>query len=197
MTDKYLSVCTPVSPIYDEEYLKYLSRSVKAAGLEHVIDDDHADSFAELRNILANNARTPVVLMLDADEFMPPSDLMYLKRIARMNPMKVIGFKRYNYWESARKVRVDGTWYPDTQFRMYPRDYCRWEGKLHESLTMNSTMQRVILSDIHIHHLGWLRGEEVLKKKEDRYDEIMGKKRPLRLDPPELELKEIRELKLI
>jgi glycosyltransferase involved in cell wall biosynthesis len=124
------------------------------------------DSYSGQKNYADSKAKYDWILSLDADETASPGLVAAIKTLPE-NPL----FKSYNL---PRKNKIFGkyithtNWDPNGLIRLFDKNYCRWEGKIHEEIVTKGDTGR--LYDC-IYHDNYQDVEEFMTR-QDRYSTI-------------------------
>lgn len=125
-------------------------------------------SFANARNFILGKAQCPWVLLLDADERLFEEDREKLKRFVAETPYDGAHFKVYNYVGAGGEGRY--TLHNALRLVRNNGQYC-FEGDIHEQLVRldgKPVGDRFAVTDIRLHHLGYLDSVVSQKKKRER-----------------------------
>jgi glycosyltransferase involved in cell wall biosynthesis len=169
-----------------------------------VYDFKWTDSFADARNFALSKATSALVLILDADEVISPSDHEALKKLINRDSSRLMEtqsqsvsalrtaylFITRNYvqptntagWianDGAYAAEETGTgWFPGEKVRLFPNDRrITFKDPVHERVepSLESLGIAIKQCTIPIHHYGMLDEEKIRTKSEQYYD--LGKKR--------------------
>jgi glycosyltransferase involved in cell wall biosynthesis len=104
------------------------------------------DGYSPQRNFAMDAASSDWILAIDADEELSPQlrDSI-LKVKAEGGHMNFTFNRRTNY--CGQWINHSG-WYPDTKFRLFDRRECRWQGIVHETLTVPISGIRHLKGDL-------------------------------------------------
>ena len=95
------------------------------------------DDFSSQKNFAIDQAKYDWVFILDADERIPTSLALEIKRVVK-NPQDFVAFGIYRtfYFEN-KKVKYGG-WQTDKVVRLFRKTHCKYDGKLvHETVFCN------------------------------------------------------------
>lgn len=103
-------------------------------------EEDNFDGFAARRNYLAEKCVTDFILMVDADELF---DLDFLrnmdKYVAKESTLRKKEVVAFNF----PRINLDNEHPIDYHVRLYMKDVCEWEGRVHETLVLKETREHV------------------------------------------------------
>lgn len=120
-----------------------------------VVPGEWRNDYAWARNTLLKLPRDAgLMLQLDADECMVPSDIEKIVEFDRTKYINAIGFPRYNY---VRGELFESKSYPDYQARCVRLSSgCLWSRSVHEVIEG----KKRLIPDAHIHHYGWTKSPQ-------------------------------------
>jgi glycosyltransferase involved in cell wall biosynthesis len=99
--------------------------------------------YGNSRNTGANHAKYDWVFALDADERISKGLASAIKEIGNPPPQMVYGCWRRNYY--GKKVLHYGEWGNDTIYRLYNKNYARWDDAMvHECLTAKNIEKKLL-----------------------------------------------------
>jgi glycosyltransferase involved in cell wall biosynthesis len=102
-----------------------------------VVHHDFID-YSSQKNHAQNQTQSDWILNLDADEICTPELAREVQALPE-NGALAYAIPRRNYFQG-RWIRHSG-WNPDYKVRLYKKSAGKWEGKVHESLRLNSETQ--------------------------------------------------------
>lgn len=118
--------------------------------------------FGLQKQFAIDKCRNRWVLVLDADERIPPETALAIKHIVSKDSGSIAGysFPRKNYFQG-RWIRHSG-WWPDRVVRLFQKDYGQMsQAKVHESVVVNGPVREV---DVPIEHYTESRLSQILLK---------------------------------
>jgi glycosyltransferase involved in cell wall biosynthesis len=101
------------------------------------------DTFAAQKQFALEQASSPWVLALDADERVSDTLAASIRAVVASDPGAVRGYAiaRRNFY-LGQSIRFAG-WYPDRKVRLVARGFARWTGDLHERLEVDGPIGRL------------------------------------------------------
>ena len=149
------------------------------------------DDFSAARNFSLDKASQKWALCLDIDEFIAPSDFDRLRQLLQKRPACFM-LPQWNYYDDARHQEwqpVRGQ-YPELekehlgffvaqQYRLFPTGCgLHWQGRVHEDMSpaIKSTGLKSKISDIPIHHYGYVKSDEHNLDRNNMYGLLVRKK---------------------
>lgn len=128
--------------------------------------------YAQQKNCLNQKASYDMILSIDADEEVSPELQAELISIKQNSSTGVFALNRLTNY-CGTWVYHSG-WYPDRKVRLFPKEI-KWEGDLvHETLSMPSGIQVVILKS-HLYHYSYYSHEQH-RKRADHYSSLTAMK---------------------
>ncbi|MFY8005008.1 MAG: glycosyltransferase family 2 protein [Chitinophagaceae bacterium] len=134
------------------------------------------EGYGKTRNTIAALCKTDWLLVIDADE-QPTAELikniLYLSAsVLAANPSKVYGFKRRSYL--GKKPIYFGEWGRDKVFRLYNKQYHRWDDALvHENIVANKAEKEMIGGEL-LHYT--MQNVQQLINKQQHYAQLNAEK---------------------
>lgn len=164
--------------------LEYLKQFVAVAGVPiKIVDLPWQDNYALMRNMLKEHASMEWCLMMDPDERFDPQDIQVILDMIDEPDVVAWLFHALNYLEPAQEGRQSKYISSDSMrlFRNIPEIFytCLVHETLEDAITMiqarGSKLGHVAESKIGIHHHGYLKSPDKLKKKLAYYHELNQK----------------------
>jgi glycosyltransferase involved in cell wall biosynthesis len=118
--------------------------------------------FGPQKQFAIDKCRNKWILVLDADERIPPETALTIKNIVSNDSKSVAGysFPRKNYFQG-RWIRYSG-WWPDRIVRLFQKDRSQMSpSKVHESIVVNGPVEKL---DVPIEHYTESRLSQILLK---------------------------------
>ncbi|MCG6535202.1 MAG: glycosyltransferase family 2 protein [Syntrophales bacterium LBB04] len=152
--------------VVDSESVDDTVQIASACGCE--VFEEAWCGFGPQKQLAVCRCRNEWILILDADERLPPETAEMIEKIIAAPPAAAgYSFPRKNYFQG-RWIRHAG-WWPDRVVRLFRRDCGRLtEAKVHEAVMVDGP---VLALDVPIEHFTESRLSEVLKKI-DRYSTL-------------------------
>lgn len=155
-----------------------------------LIEHPYQDSSALQRNVVLRRARMDWILVVDADELLSAADIMKLKHTADSTDCVACVLNQLNYTNDTSQARFvparnDITeqfgfsgYYtvPTIRFFRNNRGFFftrRVHEMVDESIEERGLMNKVLRTDVPLHHLKMLKGNDQLKKDELRYLQLL------------------------
>ncbi len=160
-----------------------IARSIGAMVFDFLWQDD----FSQARNFSLQKAKGEWILVLDADEFISPTDLPTIQALTEGNGVDGYRLCQRSYMDSLGQIN----WHPCKGeyeeerdhwgyvtahlvrlFRNDPQIY--FQGKLHEVVepVMAANGKKWVSTEIPLHHYGFLRSKVRLEEKTDAYEKL-------------------------
>ncbi|WP_096199102.1 tetratricopeptide repeat-containing glycosyltransferase family 2 protein [Bacillus sp. FJAT-45350] len=144
------------------------------------------DDFSEARNFGLNKATCEWILVLDADEEWEQPDEEIFHQL--LSAKEVYGYhvKLLNYYGTKK---FDGDYVIDSVCRLFRNDsHIRFQGIIHEEVTKSIkerySSQRILFSNLRIHHYGYL--DQVIEKKQKNKRNMELVKKAIEHNPTDL-----------
>ena len=103
-------------------------------------DEGTFDSFATRRNFLADHCKTEWIFQIDTDELV---DYNFLKNIEKYVEPKSELRNEETVAFSLPRINLDNGHPIDYHVRLYKKDMCEWQGKVHEILVLKEVKKPV------------------------------------------------------
>ncbi|HSE41734.1 MAG TPA: glycosyltransferase family 2 protein [Acidobacteriota bacterium] len=124
------------------------TQEIARAKNARVLHHDFAD-YSSQKNHAQSQTKCEWVLNLDADEICTPELAREVQELPE-NRASAYAIRRKNYFQN-RWIRHSG-WNPDYKIRLYKKSAAKWEGKVHESVHLNSSAEVPKLNHWIEHH---------------------------------------------
>lgn len=157
-----------------------------------IFDFEWKDNFADARNFSISKATQDWILWLDADETISEKDHDYIRQIVKEAQFPVVVMEQRHYTNDKANLQfkeVDERYqkeakefqgyYPTLITRLFKNNLgLVFEGAVHE--TLDKSMQKLGLkflrTDIPVHHYQYLKSEEKMAEKKQKYDALLEEK---------------------
>jgi glycosyltransferase involved in cell wall biosynthesis len=131
------------------------------------------EGYSRQKNFAATQATHDWILSIDADERLSielaDEIVKWKKRQTADSVAHACSMARRAFY-LGKWINHSG-WYPDRKVRLYDRRHCRWEGTIHEDLTINGDVLELHGDLLHFPFVNW----EHQKKKIDEYAALAAK----------------------
>lgn len=139
---------------------------------DSVYEFEWCDDFSAAKNFAASKAKNDYIVSLDADEFMDELDIAQLLDFFSQYPMALGNISLTNLVKAGDLVVENYI----KVLRVYDRRFNHFEGRIHEQLRRKDGQKKEV-ADLNIHatHVGYLKSEEELWKKNKRNIDLLEK----------------------
>lgn len=149
-----------------------------------IFDYQWTDDFSSARNFSLSKATKEWILVIDADELLEPQDSQGIMRLISMPRYDAFSLIQRTYvndsnlFSTRMKIpRYGFSSYFDVEVvRLFKNNNgYKYEGQVHELVDKSLKDASIARSDVVLHHIEHLKGEEAVKQKQIRYLEILKK----------------------
>lgn len=129
------------------------------------------DDYSSQKNYGNSFAKYDYILSIDADEVISEKLRSSIEKI-EFGENEFYGFNLLNHY-CGKPIRFGG-WYPDKKYRIWNKNYGKWEGKIHEKIVFSQPPKKCFLKGNLLHFT--YESKEIHKQKTIKYAKLMAKK---------------------
>jgi len=146
-----------------------------------IYEENWSEDFSKARNVSLGHCTSDWILVLDADEYLCPTDSYLIKELSKKSALQptAVELKWLNYDDQNRPIQLMGINSCARLFSKHPETY--WVKPYHEHLITPSNALWMCLNNVAIHHDGYSQMRIKKKKKhqrEKKYLDILIKQEP-------------------
>lgn len=129
------------------------------------------DDYCSQKNYGNSFAKYDYILSLDADEVLSQKLFSSIEKI-EFGENEFYGFNLLNHY-CGKPIRFGG-WYPDRKYRIWNKNYGKWEGKIHEKIVFSKKPKRKLIKGNLLHFS--FENRQVHQQKSINYAKLMAQK---------------------